>query len=531
MSRALNFRYQPDGDTLRAFLRDDTSFVKGIRGPVGSGKSVCSMVDLFLNAAREWNSVNHEAGETLQTPPEERTGPKKVRSVVVRNTSPQLETTTLKTWLEWFPEEVFGKMRWRPPFRHDIEIPELQLEWEVFFLALDREEDQKKLLSFEITSAFVNEAREVQHSLVTAVASRLRRYPRMMDGGARRSYMVMDTNAPDEEHWWSIMSGAVEPPDWMSAEDRMNLVMPDNWKFYTQPPALLRVRDSAGVLTGYELNPARENAAFTDSRYYADLRQGQTTDWIANMLMNEIGSIHAGRPVYRDFNPQVHVAPAPFGPDPSVRKIFVGLDWGLTPAACFGQDVRGQVRVFDEIVTRDTHTVQFAKIVARHIARHYPDFEIEFVGDPAEKRSEVDGRTPFQIFNAAGMKVARAWTNDPDIRMGAVQTQINTMVDGGRPGYLVSPSCTWNVGGKNGGYAYRKNTEEVDKKNPYSHIADAEQYMVLRMGYGRKLIRGSSGTPATVQASYKQGLFSRHRGTARQQNRASVFARRMREGE
>ena len=33
----IDFKYKPDGDTLKEFMKDDT-FFRGIRGPVGSGK-------------------------------------------------------------------------------------------------------------------------------------------------------------------------------------------------------------------------------------------------------------------------------------------------------------------------------------------------------------------------------------------------------------------------------------------------------------------------------------------------------------
>ena len=37
--RTYDFSYKPGGPVLKEFLKDD-SFVRGVRGPVGSGKSV-----------------------------------------------------------------------------------------------------------------------------------------------------------------------------------------------------------------------------------------------------------------------------------------------------------------------------------------------------------------------------------------------------------------------------------------------------------------------------------------------------------
>lgn len=511
----MNFNYTPDGHTIARFM-SSPAFVRGLQGPIGSGKSVACVAEMFRLALEQEKSIDLKTGE--------RTGRRKVRSGVIRNTTPQLETTTMKSWLEWLPEHEFGPVRWRAPYRQDIYIPEIDLEWEVWFLALDRDEDVRKLLSFEFTNLWLNEARELSREIVTAGISRVKRYPRIMEGGPTRACVIMDTNAPHEEHWWAIMSGQADIPDWVSEEDRLTLVRPENWEFFLQPPAVLDRRGPSGELIGYDLNPDRENAKFTDETYYTGLIHGQSRDWIVNMLQNRIGKIHSGRAVYRDFNERIHVADQPFGPEPN-EPIHVGLDFGLTPAACFAQDVRGQVRVFDELVTRDMPSSSFAPLLKKTCENKYPGFTFVFTGDPTgDNRNDKDATTNFQIFKRHGIEVQPAYTNEPHIRIGAVQTQINTLVDGGRPGYLVSPACAYVVAGKKGGYCYLKDREEIDKKSIYSHVADAEQYALLRMGYGKKLIgRGMSGAKP-IRASSKQNLFDR-KPTAKQANRASILSR------
>ena len=46
------FKYKPDGDVLKQFMKDDT-FFRGIRGPVGSGKSVGCCVEVFRRALQQ----------------------------------------------------------------------------------------------------------------------------------------------------------------------------------------------------------------------------------------------------------------------------------------------------------------------------------------------------------------------------------------------------------------------------------------------------------------------------------------------
>ena len=41
-------------------------------------------------------------------------GVRRSRWVFVRNTYQELRNTTMATWLQWFPEEHFGKMKTAP---------------------------------------------------------------------------------------------------------------------------------------------------------------------------------------------------------------------------------------------------------------------------------------------------------------------------------------------------------------------------------------------------------------------------------
>ena len=81
----MEFKYKPDGDTTKNFLLDE-GFFRGLRGPVGSGKSVACCIEIFRRASQQ------ERGPD---------GKRRTRWAVIRNTNPQLKTTTIKTWLVW----------------------------------------------------------------------------------------------------------------------------------------------------------------------------------------------------------------------------------------------------------------------------------------------------------------------------------------------------------------------------------------------------------------------------------------------
>lgn len=348
-----DFEYRPDGATIAAFHKSDR-FFRGLRGHVGSGKSVCCAVEIFLK------SMAQEPGKD---------GIRRTRWAVIRNTTPQLKTTTIKTWLEWFPEDVFGKIRWDPPITHVLRFGDV--ECEVIFLALDSEKDIRKLLSLELTGAWINEAREISKEILDAVTQRVRRYPSARSGvGPTWSGVIADTNPPGPHHWWAIMSGEVAPPEYISADDLATLVRPANWQFFSQPPATLPVRSPDGSILRYEMNERRENR-YLDEQYYLDMLPGKSKDWIAVYILNEYAQLFAGRPVYPDFSEQLHVTSELIPVVPG-EPVYVGMDFGLTPAAVFGQRIRNRWLVQRELVTFNSGVKRFAGNFLRFADEHYP---------------------------------------------------------------------------------------------------------------------------------------------------------------
>ena len=119
-------RYAP---TLAAFHRA-SHFVRGVRGPIGSGKSVAMCMEIIRRA------LEQEPGPD---------GIRRSRWAVIRNTYPELLSTTIKTWTDWIKPEIFGPIRYSTPITHKINLND-STELEVIFLAIDREDDISKLL-------------------------------------------------------------------------------------------------------------------------------------------------------------------------------------------------------------------------------------------------------------------------------------------------------------------------------------------------------------------------------------------------
>ena len=73
--------YHPPGPVSRAFMKSE-KFVRGIMGPYGSGKSTACVMEVIRRAQQQ------KAGTD---------GIRRSRWAVVRNTYPELKTTTIKT--------------------------------------------------------------------------------------------------------------------------------------------------------------------------------------------------------------------------------------------------------------------------------------------------------------------------------------------------------------------------------------------------------------------------------------------------
>ena len=497
------FKYKPDGDILKSFMKDN-SFFRGLRGPVGSGKSVCCCVEVFRRALGQAKNAD---------------GIRRSRWAIIRNTNPQLRTTTIKTWLDWFPEHVWGKFNWSVPYTHHIKQSDLDLE--VIFLALDRPEDVKKLLSLELTGIWVNEAREIPKSIIDACTMRVGRFPSMKDGGCTWTGLICDTNAPEEDHWWPIMSGEVPVPDHIPKEEARMLVKPDNWEFYTQPAGMLEKKDEEGNVTEYTQNKNAENVNNMREDYYSNIVMGKTKSWIDVYVMNKLGSIKDGKPIYPMFAPDVHIAKEEI-PVAASLPVYVGIDFGLTPACAFGQKVRGRWLILQEIVAFDMGIVKFSEILRQELSTRYSMCEAIIFGDPAgDFRAQTDESTPFQILRGAGLVARPAPSNDVSLRLESVSSPLNRMVEG-QSGLLIDPRCRNIIKGFEGGYQYRRlqvsgeRFDDKPEKNHYSHIHDALQYLMLGAGEGRQVMHNMNITKGAFQAKREYDVFTRQPRKRRQ---------------
>lgn len=425
----------------------DNAFVRGMRGPVGSGKSVGSIIELLSRA--------------LQQKPNG-AGFRKSRWALVRGTYPELKSTTIKTFQDWVTDAICPIRMNDSPINGTLTLPlpdKTVVVAEFVFIALDKPKDLGKLLSLELTGAFLNEAKELDKAVLDTVTSRVGRYPSMRDGGPTWSGVIMDTNSPSEDHWYADLE---QHP-------------PEGWSFYQQPPALLR--DGPGR---FKPNPLAENIGNLPNGYdyYFNSIGGKDSNWIRAYVLNEYATIRDGKPVFADdFGDGTHVAPHRLWPIKG-KPVYVGLDFGLTPAAVFGQVVDGQLRILDELcATRLGLTAFLSQAVLPLIAEKYARHELHYVGDPSGVAAkDTDEKSCFQVMREHRMPVMPASTNLIEPRLEAVRHFLTRMVGKGQPAFLLSPHCTILKNGFITGYQYDRvqvsgeaRFRDIPAKNKFSH--------------------------------------------------------------
>ena len=484
-------KYVPE-PTAREFHKSNKD-VRGIMGPVGTGKTVICCMEA-------WSRI-------LEMPPCA-DGVRRSRWAFIRNTYPELISTTMNTWKDWVPDSIChismsspitGKMKFNLDDGTSVDA-------EIMFIAIDRPEDARKLKSLELTGAFLNEASELDEEVKKMALQRTGRYPALIDGITSNFWtgVIMDTNPPSNDHWWHRLAEVEQP---------------DNHQFWRQPPALLPVKTGEGMDERIEYVPNQgqvpgippaENVLWQKLGYHYWMRQAQGADheWIKVYLMGEYGSIVRGRPVYPEYNDAMHLAKNVLEPMRGV-PLVLGFDFGLTPACTFMQQTpQGAIQIIDECVSQDMDLRRFVdEVINPKLRTEYFGMSIVAVGDPAgNQRSQADGQTCLQILRECGIPATEASTNSFMARRDAVGFYLTKLI-AGRPGMLISPKCEVTRKGFQGEYRYKelkiggmnglKRFNETPDKNFYSHIMDAVQYgcLKIRNSGSSDVKQGSFSTP------------------------------------
>jgi hypothetical protein len=427
-----------------------SKFISLIIGPIGSTKTTAGIMKIAYHAAQMAKC---------------RDGIRRSKAVWVRNTREQLRDTSIPDFLRWFPDGLAGAYV-KTEYKFLLKFGDV--ECEVLFRGLDDQNDVRRLLSLQASFGILDEFREINQQIFEALQGRLGRFPSKLDNGVG---CVTDTGASNAHLW-----GMSNPPDMDTFWEKFLSEPPSNADVFFQP---------SGV------SPEADWTEFLPDDYYPNLMNGKTQDWIDVYVHAKFGKTLAGRPVYRTFNPDFHVAKTRLAPiRQTERPLIIGMDFGLNPSATINQlDLQGRFLTFDALTSDGIGVQSFlAQRLKPLLASKYPGWPVIVVGDPAgQQRAQTDERTCFDMIRAAGLKVVAARTNSVVARVGAVDKFLARQIGGG-PGRLLCPEgARVLITAYRGGYRYKlkKNGEVEDspEKNQYSHIADADQYACLHADY------------------------------------------------
>lgn len=469
----LNYKAPP---TVAQFIKG-REFFKILMGPIGAGKTVGCVFDLFLRAMGQNPDSNDE---------------RRTRMLVVRNTGDQLKQTTAKSINEWLrPGELCS---WRASDRSylfDLPLPDgtrMLSEW--ILQPLDEESSVRRLLSIEASGAWFSEIREASPVILEALPSRVRRYPARKDGGPTYPGVIGETNSPVLDSW--LHKNMVDPPG--------------TWGVYTQPPAVLR-----DPVTGVWVpNPEAENLDNLDPLYYPDLlvTNARNDEWLRTYLGNEFAYGLSGQPVFSGvFSMSAHLAPEMLYPEVSRQPILVGFDFGLWPAAVFGQLGKdGVLNVIAEEVGTEVMMETFLREqVLPRVQNEFAGHPVILVGDPtgAMRHHLAGGRTAFDLLRKSNIQALPAPTNRIEPRLQSVERRLTLPVSG-RSAIQIDARCKELVKALAFGYRYKRKKggdadEAIDKTHPASDVCDALQYLCLAVdtpGYAERAVVLSRPRPA-----------------------------------
>lgn len=484
MLDSVTVKYLPSATGVK--FHNSNADIRLVLGNVGSGKSTMAIIELIKMSM-------------LQKP--DKQGERTSKWVIVRETYPQLLETTYASFKLWLkPNSTTRRYTQSAPMkiRWTDKLPDgTKLNAEFVFLAVAKPEDYENLKSLELTGGFINECGAMDGEIVSAVLSRLGRYPPPVDAVDQdnpitRVSLIMDTNPPEDDGWVAKI------------ED----TQPLGWEFFRQPGAVIPDPESD---CGFKLNPLGENFRYIGigaQRYYIDRIPSMTSEQVKVLFEGRYGVTSSGKAVYkRQWDFDYHCAKTGLKAVKGI-PIILGWDWGKGGESCVvGQVMKtGQLRILEEFYGDNIGLRDFANdFVKPWLVEHFGSdtlsqgetpWQILSVGDPAGLSSHglaEKSRNYFHVLNDERVGVFKDWfitapapTNHIELRLNAVRHFLMGKTNTGLPLYQIDKSNKLLIKGFNQGYEYERKQvvgkakyKDLPCKSAESHPHDALQYLCI----------------------------------------------------
>jgi hypothetical protein len=465
--------------TISRFMQSD-AFGRLLAGPVGSGKTLGCIFELLRRSCEQARSPD---------------GYRYTRWAIVRQTLKQIRETVLKDIMQALKGVVRYKVTDHTIY---ISVGDVRSEW--ILIPLENIDDQRRLLSSQLTGAWINEAIEIDLSLIDPIGGRCGRFPGAKLGGCTWKGIIMDTNFPEEGSDWHLFMEMNTPADFQMFYQPGGL-SPDaeNLMWLNQTPDTLTL-------------PLDDPERLAQGRKYYERLAGSAlgSNWVKRYVHALFGDDPAGMAVFRDsFVKSFHVKPD-LWPVPG-HFLLIGQDFGRDPWSIITQpNHKGQLLVLGEVEAENIGLEKHIQTALRPtlLQDRYRNLPIAVVGDPSgTAKSSLYEETSFDLLKRNMFNAYPAPTNDIDPRLRACETwfleqrggEAAVLIDGGR--------CPKLVRALSGGYKFAKfrdgRRKPMPDKNEHSHPVDAFQYACLAALGGqqiqyisRRLTSLSSRTPA-----------------------------------
>jgi hypothetical protein len=337
-----------------------------------------------------------------------------------------------------------------------IRTGDIESDW--ILLPLDTPDNINRLLSLELTGAWISEAREVAPEIAMNVLSRCGRYPSKIAGGPTWYGLIMESNSFNEDSpWYELLEEE----------------LPSNWGYFVQPSGL---------------SPDAENVENLPATYYEDLITANSEDWVKQYVENKIQGSLAGQAVFANsFIPDFHISTDEI-PVTSGYPLCIGMDFARHPAAIITQiDHQGRFNVLAEL---EAPNMGLEKFIFRYLVpllatKRFVNKSVYIVGDPSGvARGNIGEESIFEALKRLGYIAYPAMTNYIDPRLRAVEKYMVRQI-GGKAGFLVDKlHCPLLIRALRSEYRFkqRKNgemEEKPDKRRPWADLSDALQYACL----------------------------------------------------
>ena len=465
--------------TISRFMQSD-AFGRLVAGPVGSGKTTAMIVETARRMGQQspgWD------------------GRRYTRFAIIRQSLKDAKATVLRDIRGWF-----GSMAdWRVS-ESTLYITQGDIVSEWMFVPLDEPDDVKRLLSLQLTAAYINECSETDIDLLSDIAGRVGRYPNNEFGACLWSGIYADTNMPIMHTPWADF---IEKP-------------PPEWQVYRQPsgqsyPGFNPVTGiySEGAENLAHLNQTAETIILDEDDpvriergrgYYTRLVSVGTKDYIRRYVDAEFGRDPGGSAVFAEsFKYDFHVSAEPLEPVYS-RLLIVGQDFGRNPWSIICQmDHSGKLLVLEEVpgkgpmgdnIGLQQHVQQNLLPVLRQ--QRYAGRPIAVVGDPSGiARDSLFELNAFGLLKSLGLPAEPAPTNAIDPRLRSVESFLVRQSGGGPAIVFDAARCPVLVAGMNGAYKFSIRADssggnyskgDPEKLHPWSDVCDALQYVCLVTG-------------------------------------------------